>query len=308
MKSKTNVIVFAGFLLIVVNIVSEFSLRYRKLGTNDLVVSSTSKQTSTLFQNVTKTRPLFLEESPPSSQRPPIIVGESELKSCVAFFANDRQHHDQQKLEPASLFSGYRLGDCIKGCRTCGNDTDTIAFAYSQAACPSSLNNLKVIKELLHQKDGKEGFEVPDPNAVVIHLRLGDVMERVSISATTMLMDGATPRHNGKFPGAIRSIYQYLDDLQETGATKVEIVGGSHHAYTGQTKSLPYAHCLHYALHMAGYQTSLRLGGVSPDQDFYYMSHSKRIMVSSGGFSRLMGQMAVEHGGEIIGKSFRRRR
>ena len=61
-------------------------------------------------------------------------------------------------------------------------------------------------------------------------------------------------------------------------------------------------------LEVVRYEVSLEVNNANPDQDFYRMSHAKYIVVSSGGFSRLVGQNARRHGGKIIGAAFRERK
>jgi len=58
----------------------------------------------------------------------------------------------------------------------------------------------------------------------------------------------------------------------------------------------------------AGYRASLEVNNATPDQDFYRMSHAKHIVVSSGGYSGLVGRNSERHGGRIYGRFFEKTR
>lgn len=203
----------------------------------------------------------------------------------------------------------YRLGDCLRKCACMpGHGNQTMLAQYMSLGCvPSRLSpltikykggmNMTIIEQLLRMRDEKPGFTRPDPDALVIHLRLGDLIEETNATASRMLTHGAVPQSREK--QWIRSVHEYLSDIKESNSTKIVIVGGSHQAES--TKSRVYADCLQEAIALSGYTVTMRTDGFSPDQDFYYVSHAKRVMVSIGGFSWLMGHMAQRHGGIIIG-------
>lgn len=56
--------------------------------------------------------------------------------------------------------------------------------------------------------------------------------------------------------------------------------------------------------HYYDYNVSLQLLEGTPEQDFYYMSHARQLVVGVGGFSRIIGKMVKYHGGTIIGRTF----
>jgi hypothetical protein len=162
---------------------------------------------------------------------------------------------------------------------------------------------MTVVEEIfqLHKQD--PSFTVPAADELVIHLRLGDVIERSDSEVETMLMKGADPGHNKNFKTAIKSIREYLANIQESGLDKVVIRGGTHKTKYYE-KSRVYAGCLKEAIGNAGYHVSMEVEGNTPDQDFYYMSHATKVIVSTGGYSRLIGRMAERGGGIIVGRTF----
>eukprot|EP00978_Attheya_sp_CCMP212_P049479 scaffold669886_cov79-Attheya_sp.AAC.1 len=208
-----------------------------------------------------------------------------------------------------SEWEEYRLGDCIKLCRLCRPSHWNSSFAalYSKVACHDSHNQLRshlpTVDSIFKRHENDEGFVKPDENALVMHLRLGDVIERSGAIPLEMLMRGATPAHHVSFATAIKSIYEYLTDISGSGVSRVDIVGGAH--LGGCKKSWVYATCMRDAIERAGWEVSLQVNGGTPDQDFYFMSHANKIIVSTGGFSRLIGQLVSSHGGKVIGRTFR---
>jgi hypothetical protein len=175
------------------------------------------------------------------------------------------------------------------------------------------------------------GYEFPPSNAIVLHLRLGDVIERSRDSVVKMLYRGGNPAHHITFANSIKNLSEYLDNIREadqqyalltsrttveggwgngttplpTAATvKVVIRGGGSHISHHYRKSRRYVTCLKKeAIIEAGYpDVEMVLDGQNPDQDFFYMSHSRYFVSSVGGYSMLIGQMVQLLGGTIIGR------
>jgi len=69
-------------------------------------------------------------------------------------------------------------------------------------------------------------------------------------------------------------------------------------------KSRIYAGCLQRAIQYAGINTTMNMEGGNPDVDFYCMSHAKKMVVSVGGYSRLIGNLVVRFGGTVFGRTF----
>ena len=239
------------------------------------------------------------------------VPNEEWFQQCID---NVTLSYDLMKPFPGSnsTFRGYRLGDCIKFCQACdphyGNQT--FVARYSDRACPRDhpeyrwYGNVPIVLDMLHELDGVEGFKKPDTNALIIHLRLGDVIERSdTTNVTTMLTVGGDPHHGRHYRGAIKSYFEYMDNIQESGSKKVVIVGGSHKPQMYQ-KSRQYLHCLERALVKSGLEVELRTNTLNPDHDFYYVSHAQQLVVSTGGFSNIIGNVAEAQGGKVFGSRF----
>lgn len=187
---------------------------------------------------------------------------------------------------------GYRLGDCIKFCGhgACPSDTVSpqlahwsIAGEYYDRACGPTgpylhkkKGNETLVDVILKKREGKTGFEKPDPDAVIIHLRLGDKIERSSTNAYWMLENSADPgTKNFKGMHGIKSLYELMTNIHASGAKKVVIRGGS--LYPNQyVKSKTYAYCLQEAIEEAGYEVSMNIDEGNADADFFFLVHAKK--------------------------------
>lgn len=221
----------------------------------------------------------------------------------------------------------YALGDCIKLCDRCDwhgeNDITTTTFfpnwtmagSYGLLACPHRKRtdepkykhihggNLEVVEEVLERFGTLPGYERPDPDAILLHLRLGDVIEWSNNTVLEMLTQGGNPAHHKNFHASIKSIHEYLENIRQANVTKVIIVGGSHRPLWYR-KSRVYAGCLDKALRRAGLEVNMSLDGGDADKEFYYMAHAKKVVVSAGGYSKLIGKMVERFGGKRYGRAF----
>ena len=217
------------------------------------------------------------------------------------------------------------IADCIKFCRCYHRPLPPLTFnkLYVNLACPLTFSNpndkrfggdfnLTMIDEIHRIQGQLPQFTIPSPETLVIHLRLGDIIETSSSSVEDILMKGADPGYPTKnFLNSIKSVHEILDNIYNISTfegegfehMKVQIVGGTHRKEYWQ-KSRVYAACLHRAIQNAGFMVDMRLEGAHPDEDFYYISHAKRLIVSAGGYSNLMGKLAEYRGGKIAGRSF----
>lgn len=284
--------------------------------------------TETGSKPMKKVKPSFSEENKSAkiSEKPTkkslieVSIGASTsvtkewLEQCVAEMSNktSKPFHTERM--------NYAVGDCIKMCNKCewGNGHRipprylypnwTIAGSYAQLACPEnnpryvSGGNLTLIDQVFHQFEHKKGFVKPDPDAIILHLRLGDMIEKSFTPVSEMLIEGGTPRPS-RGQKSIKSFYEFLDNIEESNTSKVMIIGGSH-VPQRYKKSRVYAGCLKKALVEAGKDVTMELDGGNADKDFYMMSHAKKIVVTMGGYSKLIGQLVEYYGGTVYGRQF----
>ena len=184
------------------------------------------------------------------------------------------------------------LADCIKFCRCYHRSLPNTTFnnLYYRRSCPLTFSfpddkkapgdfNLSVIDEVHEIQSHYPYFTIPEPEALVVHLRLGDIVESSPSTVEEILISGADPGYpTKKFLNSIKSIHELLDNIHSSKAKTVHIVGGTHRKEYWQ-KSRIYAGCLHRAIETAGYNVTMRLEGTHPDVDFYYISHASQLVV-----------------------------
>lgn len=220
----------------------------------------------------------------------------------------------------------YRLGDCIRMCRACDTSVNASSFGNYSIAGQYWLNacnqlklskwrskNYTYVSELFDQykldpSPYSDPWEIPADDELVIHLRIGDVMDerwflqRQNSTAFEMLRDGADTNHgkSSPYPHGIKSIRDYLDLIHQQELHKVVLRGGPHKP-KAYPKSKVYTRCLAEAIMEAGFTVFADVKGEhTPDQDFFYMSHAKYFVPGTGGYSKIISQMVERLGGMII--------
>ena len=234
---------------------------------------------------------------------------------------------------PSEVFSGYQLGDCLKMCvctpRVIHNYPRSFSAKFKALACekgsvaPAEGSRKKAhfgdvesdhVLRIFAEAKGTAGFREPETNSLVIHLRLGDMVERAHADVQTMLLSGANPATGGRtldrvgrWPTSIKSVHELLVASAMANVTTVHIVGGGCWRYTNRSdciKSSNYARCVGRAFEHQGYNTTLSIDGENADQDFYFMAHAKHFIQTSGGFSRILAQLVEKQGGTVYGRQF----
>ena len=77
--------------------------------------------------------------------------------------------------------------------------------------------NDTLVLELLRERDELPSFEVPPNNTLVIHLRLGDVLENTKAGIGGLLLHGGDPAHSCAYRTLSRastSIYTTLNPFE----------------------------------------------------------------------------------------------
>ena len=124
----------------------------------------------------------------------------------------------------------FRLGDCIKMCEEYMKYTGaqlhkgtTLMEQYHKQACGEDNanyvlgGNFSIISKLFQQRNSDTSFKTPEEDELVIHLRLGDVIEFSKANVETMLIEGASPFHHKSFTNSIKSAYEYIADIANSG-------------------------------------------------------------------------------------------
>jgi len=202
---------------------------------------------------------------------------------------------------PRSFAAQYYRAHCLR--------KGTVKSSKGNAYGPS----YDTILRILANADGKEGFNVPEPSSLVVHLRLGDMVEGSLDDPLAMLQRGGNPL-NKKWPNSIKSAHELLENAAEANTSQVHLVGGGCWRRTNKkikntlrdvscVKSHTYAHCLRAAL-QTKYNTTLSMDDNNADRDFYFMVRAKKFVEGVGGFSRIAADLVKLQGGHIVGRQF----
>lgn len=136
-----------------------------------------------------------------------------------------------EQVEPEKLKvvrENYALGDCIKRCAKCDwsgrsrkplHTNATMATRYGSLACDeddpeyipgSGTSNLTLVERIFREFQQREPdvFVAPPPDAILLHLRLGDVIEWSRTHVKNMLLKGGDPKHNKHYRNSIKSVYE----------------------------------------------------------------------------------------------------
>ena len=200
------------------------------------------------------------------------------------------------RYEPTMM--RYALGDCIKLFVKCSGPGETLAAQYAKRANRS--NDFVVAAEIVDEYRGNHFVPKPPEHALVIHLRLGDVIRGSPVSPKVLLVCSGPAIHHHTI---VKSVYELLADAKATNKSRVILVAGSHTTLEPNDPSWFYTLAIHYAFQVAGYDVSLRLEPY-PDDDFTYMSYATTFDVGTGGYSRIIASLVELRGGTIVGRRF----
>ena len=219
---------------------------------------------------------------------------------------------------PNKLKSNYRLGDLVKGhfFRTVGCASiraqyyreypGSIATAYARRTCEG--NNWNVLSGIVNRRTS--------PAAVadaVIHVRLGDVAERVNVESAWASTEKCTSVYpsSGKVPACwyIRSAQFFktvvIPTLIARNASSVHLIGSSHHCILRVRRACQSRNSEWYRDQAT---TLFKEAGFSvtwswnqpPDSDFMRMATSRVFVQSGGGFSDSAAHCVARAGGIVI--------
>ncbi len=248
------------------------------------------------------------------------IPSDDWLQQCVQ---RETENPINYQKKYRAQWHHYQLGDCLGMCKSCASSRKqsklkdlSIVGEYWTHVCHkvefSETFNITFLSELfdnyqVNPHPYSQPWPKPADDELVIHLRIGDVIDEPQYSGNTtvyqMLRNGADTRHgkNSFYRNGIKSVGEYLSTIRASGLNKVVLRGGSHFAKV-YPKSRIFTACLAKTIERAGFNiTSFRVDGeANPDQDFFYMSHAKHFVLATGGYSRLISRMVEYRGGSVI--------
>ena len=138
----------------------------------------------------------------------------------------------------------------------------------------------------------------PDEDELVIHLRVGNVIDRVQHSVEELLEKSrphwpegqSSPSTSAAWNHFVRPLSYYekhLDQMDKRIKKITLVAGGNLCNWDNYTKSKEYIKVIKNLFEKSGSNVQVRLGN-SPDDDFVYACRSKFFIASGGGFSSLI--------------------
>ena len=184
----------------------------------------------------------------------------------------------------------YRLGDAIKGYPDARYHTqmfpNSIAAKYFEKT--KHYNKFDVLAQVVTDFRMLHECAIPHPNDIVLHLRVGDVLE-LSPYSVVQHLEKSMPYINDVH--YIKPFSYFEDEFAKFDqGSKVIIMTGTHTGYLGMVKSDDYTIKIKAFLADKGFDVSLRTG-FGPDEDFVFASFSKHLVTTGGGFSYLIQQV-----------------
>lgn len=191
-----------------------------------------------------------------------------------------------QPLE-SRLFTGkegYRLGDMVKYKRwrnkSGGKAFHLLHFPHSIATEYMSKtdenNKLDILEEIVKKRSIQD--KVPNHDELVVHLRVGDVVEY-----SYSLLDSLT--FGSSYVSSLPFLANGLKQLKNVKS--VTIIAGIHYSVISEKKSLEYIAAVRQFFLDVGLPVSLRIGG-DPDDDFVFMCNANFFIPSGGGYANLV--------------------
>lgn len=179
-------------------------------------------------------------------------------------------------------------------------------------------NNIAILSDIV-RASGTPRSEARD--ALVIHLRLGDVIDNHARSVDDFLTgnyeidtDQYTDRMNGKAwmgasctehscptEGYVKPLSHFETVLSQIPhmVRRIVLVSGAHTTTKNPHKSAEYLRRLREFFERDGFEVDVRWNR-PPDDDFIFMSNAKYFASTGGGFSELVSAVVKEFGGTVL--------
>jgi hypothetical protein len=228
--------------------------------------------------------------------------------ACFIYYFN----YKNDVFEPFTV--PYRLGDMIKGW---GRDDKNIGKDAHIKYYPNSIvskylkktnknNNIKVLNEVCNKIKNERNVKVPSENELVIHLRLGDVIENSKYSTEehwNEYLDSIGPGlSNKKYIQSKDFFENILKKINKIKINKIILVWGDHKNLKSLKKSNYYIELLKDFFNKNNYKVNVFFNR-DADEDFIYMSNAKYFVSTGGGFSTLISKMIKFNNNNLLYES-----
>ena len=144
---------------------------------------------------------------------------------------------------------------------------------------------------------------MPSDRSLVIHLRTGDVIDRLNVSIRDYLLyDSATGKDLGRW--YTRGLLFYANVWKEIQRENIQIdnimVVTGFHKNDDHSRSIVYINRVIRYLEKLVDTVTVRINE-NPDEDLIIMANSKHFVASGGGFTRAITALVTKNGGRVFG-------
>ena len=174
---------------------------------------------------------------------------------------------------------------------------------------PRGTSSVKILANLIDKRrslvpPNATEEAVPAPGELVVHVRIGDVIEIANRTVMEMLQE-PTYFYDGALPAPWHQYVKplaYFEDIisQSSHFKKITIVAASHIKLSSYLRSCQYLTILKSYLDDHGcHSVRLRTGRL-PDDDVLFMTSASAFLPSGGTFSKMISKIVAHNGGEIV--------
>jgi hypothetical protein len=200
----------------------------------------------------------------------------------------------------------YRLGDMVRlDHKEWGRSNSKIGYVMYKKKYPYSIakkymdrtkkiNNYSVLLQILNEYTPK----VTCDNCLIIHLRIGDVLDNSDYSVSDHLKRPIPHKNKLMY---VKPLSYYIKTIKIAKKKKIRniILIGGYHTNTTHTKSDLYVDTIEKLFRNNNFICKKRINQ-DPDDDFVIMCNAKYFLPSGGGFSSVITEIVRLKGGTVF--------
>ncbi len=248
--------------------------------------------------------PLFCVDIELASTIQPNIPLRLQDHGCYADVKRVKEIYSKHRVMYKSHLEDfmYRLGDTVAGVYTGISEADAVhARAYHMNKYPESLaakyclrteinNDIDTLTVVVKEFIKEHKCTVPGDNSVVVHLRLGDVLEKSTFTVDEHTRDYLDFTNGVNYIKPFSYFHEALNTTSPTQSVILLFGTPLGNIVTGNetvTKSMEYVLKLQSFIETMNFTCSIHKSA-SPDEDFVFGVSATQLITTGGNFSRLM--------------------
>ena len=156
----------------------------------------------------------------------------------------------------------------------------------------TSWQNMSLLHELVRNRSSRPS---PGPQDLVVHLRLGDVLDNPFYAAK-----GCTLHTNTTDCPYVKPLHAYARLSLPRTVARAYLVGSPHYRARTALKSLEYVRRVRATLAERGVRNIVELLNRDADEDLTFMARATYFVPSGGGFSSTVAELVRMNGGRVL--------